>query len=302
MNIGSSFYVSSLQRQFSQLQDAQAKTQATIASGKTFVQASDNPGAALATQRISLQRHDLAADAERRDLAGRLNETSILTAEQVRSLLEEATVKIEQAYAYDPDDVANVGFGAEIDGYIEQAVAFLNYQSEGRYLFGGNQTAAAPFALERADPDNPRSPILGVAYVGSTEPLEFEIGLEVRMDPTANALLNASWGQWVDRLVAAKTAFAGGDVTASKQALDEAGVAKDDAFASTTDLLGKSLRIQTLQDWSVKADKNLANQEASLQEADINEVILRFNELQRNYQAGLQSGRLLLSLSLVDFL
>ena len=302
MNIGSSFYTSSLQQQFSRLQDAQARAQAKLATGRTFREASENPDASLAAQRISLDRLGLDGDQGRRNLAARLNESSVLNAEQASALLKQAMVKMEEAHGHDYDDVENAGLGLEIDGYIEQAVAHLNDESEGRFLFGGNQTDVAPFQLVREDPEDPRSAIVGVNYVGSTEPLEFDIGLDVRMDPTANALLNESWAQLVGNLVEAKNRFLSGDSTGSQQAIDDAKGAEDRTHASTIDLIGKSLRIDTLNEWAAKADKNLANQEASLQEADINEVILQFNELQRSYEASLQSGRLLLGLSLVDFL
>lgn len=298
MNIGSSYYTTSLQRQFSQLQDAQAKAQSRISTGKTFVQASENPNAALVTQRVSLNRLDLEKDANRRDLATRLNDTALLTSQQATGVLKEAGVNIELAYEHDPDDPENAGFGPRIDSYIEQAVSFLNYELDGRFLFGGNETAQAPFALEY-DVDGA---ITGVTYNGSDEPLEFDVGLDVRMDPTSNAALNSRWADWMNALIESKTQFVAGDTTASKAALDQSGVASQDTFASTTDLIGKSLRIQTLNDWAERADNNLANQEATLQEADLNEAILQFNELQRSYQASLQSGRLLLTLSLVDFL
>jgi len=298
MNIGSASYTSTLQRQYSILQDAQAKIQSQIATGKTFVQASENPRAALTTQRISLNRLDIQADADRRDLGTRLNDGALLNAQQATSVLEEASVNIELAYEYESDDPENAGFGDRIDSYIEQAAAFLNYELDGRFLFGGNETAQKPFDVAY----DANGKISGVTYNGSDQPLEFEVGLGVRMDPTADASTNQSWADWTNNLILARDEFENGDPTASKAALDQSNVASQDTFASTTDLIGKSLRLQTLNEWATQADTTLANQEASLQEADLNEVILQFNDLQRSYEASLQSGRLLLSLSLVDFL
>lgn len=298
MNIGSQYYTSSLQRQFASLQDAQAKTQTMMATGKRFVQASEDPNAALTTQRISLNRLGLDSEANRRDLATRLNDTAMLNAEQATSVLDEAVVNLELAYEYDNNDPENAGLEGRLDSYIEQAVSFLNYELEGRYLFGGNETAQQPFEIEKDADGN----ITGVTYNGSDQPLEFDVGLDVRLDPTADASLNESWATWMNNIIEAKEQFLAGDQTASEAALDQAAVASQDTFASTTDLIGKSLRIQTLNEWATRTDQTLADQEATLQEVDLNEVILQFNDLQRSYEASLQSGRLLLGLSLIDFL
>lgn len=302
MNIGSSYYSSTLTRQFSQLQDAQAKAQAQIATGKTFINASEDPNAALATQRISLSRLGMDGDSNRRNLATRINEAATLSVEQARALLDDTSLLITQAFEDGADAAANAGLDGRIDDYIEQAAAFLNQEQDGRFLFGGNfqptDTDQVPFRLNYDTEGN----LINVEYVGGTDPLEFDVGLNVRLDPTSNPDNNGDWATWMNSLIAAKNQFSAGDLTATKAALDAATVASQDTFATTTDLIGKSLRIETLNEWSSKADTNLANQEASIQEADVNAVVLQFNDLQRNYEASLQSGRMLLTLSLVDFM
>jgi flagellin-like hook-associated protein FlgL len=305
MNIGSSYYTTALTRQFSLLQNAQAKAQGMMATGKKFVEASDNPNLALETQRISLNRLDLDGDTQRRNLANRLNEAARLNAGQARDVLKSAANEIALAFEGGPDSAENVNIGQNVDIYIEQAVAFLNYELDGRYLFGGNASFGGPNEPERPfeliDSDDDGS-YDDVVYNGSDQSMEFDVGLDVRMDPTADAKLNIEWRTWMKSIIDAKLSFEAGDLTASKADLDDAGVAEQSAFASNTDLIGKSLRIQTIEDWAVQADQNFANREAAIQEADLNEVVLQFNELQRNYQASLQSGRMLLSLSLIDFI
>jgi flagellar hook-associated protein 3 FlgL len=293
MNIGSSYYTTTLQNQFSQLQNSLAKAQQEISTGKKFVEASDDPSAARATQKISLERLSLAGDESRRSLAMRLNDTALLTSEQVTSLLNEASSAIELAFENDPSSSESIQLGLGIDSLVDQAVSFLNTQMDGRYLFGGNETAQPPFQL--LDDGT-------VSYEGGDESLSFEIGLGVRMDPTSDPATNSSWATWMNDLLAAKEAFLSGDRSGAKDALDAASFSAENAFASMADVVGKSLRLQTIEEWSMETDTRLANQEATLQEIDPNVAILNFNELQRSYQASMQSGQLLLSLSLVNFL
>lgn len=298
MNIGSSNYSSLLQRQLSQLQNAQSQAQQRVSTGRKFVQASEDPAAAFATQRISLQRLELSADGQRRDFGMRLNETATLSAEQTRKLLAEASQAIELAFEAPKDSPERENLGEQIDRSIEQAVSFLNFELEGRYLFGGTETAHPPFGIVR----DAEGSIASVEYRGNTESLEFKVGLGIRMDPAATAEGNPVWAEWMNALVAAKDAFVADDKTASREALNVASEASDDAFSATSDLISKSIRLQTLEDWSRQSDASMANREAGLQEVDMNEAVLQFNNLQRSYQASLQSGSLLLGLSLVDFL
>lgn len=297
MNITSSYYTSFLQNQFKSLQNDLAEKQHVMTTGKTFVNASENPDAARVTQQVSLARLEIEADGQRRDLASRLNEAAVLSADRATEMLESAAIAIETAYEYAFDSTDNAGLGGNVDGYIEQAVAFLNAEQDGRYLFGGSETEQEPFEIEYDVDGN----ITGVAYNGSTEPLEFDIGLDIRMDPTADAAMNESWVDWMNSLILSKSEFEAGNLTASEAALDQATLAKEDSFALTTDLVGKSLRIDTLNQWAQSADNNLANQEAVLQEADLNEVLLEFNQLQTTYQASMQAGSMLMNLSLLDF-
>ncbi|MFP4540520.1 MAG: hypothetical protein ACLFR7_02725 [Opitutales bacterium] len=297
-SIGSAYYNTHLQNQFAKLQNAQAEAQAKISSGRKFTQASEDPASALETQRISLRRQEMEGDGHRRDLATRINDVAALTAQQTRDALDELSLKIELAYETGPGSADNANFGASVDQAIEQAASMLNLDLEGRFLFGGSETAQPPFEIVR----DAEGAITEVLYNGSTDPLEFDIGLDVRMDPAGNPALNPSWSDWMNNLLTAKTDFENGNFTASKEALNAAGESGQRAFAATTDIIGKATRIATLSEWSGQADTQLSDQEARLQEIDLNASILQFNELQRNYQASLQSGRLLMTLSLVDFL
>ncbi len=298
MNIGSSYYTASIQNQLSYLQKAQAEAQQRVATGRGFIQASDDPDAALATQRISLQRLGLEADGQRRDFAMRLNESATLSATQTRALLTEAATAIELAYEVGPDSPEGALLGQQIDRTIEQAVAFLNYDQEGRYLFGGTETAHPPFEILRDEEGD----IASVEYRGNDEGLEFRIGLGIRIDPSADARTNPTWARWMNALINSKNEYANDDKAASKAILDEVSEAADDAFAATSDLISKSIRLQTLDEWSTQTDSAMADREARLQEVDMNAEILNFNAIQQSYQASLQSGRLLLGLSLVDFI
>lgn len=298
MNISSSYYTTALRNQYAKLQDAQAKAQNEIATGKKFVTSSDAPDTALATQRTSLERLNMSGDESRRNLALRLSESTSLASGQAKAMLEDITNTIQLAYEKDFDSNANAGLGGQIDTLLEQAVSFLNIKQDGRYLFGGNETSQEPFVIGR----DAQGAITSVQYQGGSEGLAFDVGLGLRMDPTADPRKNLDWETWMTELANAKTEFVAGDKTASQTALDAAQVAADNSFASITDVVGKALRLQTIEEWSSQKDTQLANLEASLQEIDLNEAILSFNKLQLSYQASLQSGQLLMSLSLVNFL
>ena len=298
MNVGTSYLSEALTRQFSSLQAETARSQSMLATGRRFIEASESPDEARAVQKMSMARLSLSGDSNRRDLAMRLVETSQSLAQQASSLFESATAAFEEAFGPGKDSVYRESFAKQIDELIAQGAAFLNQEQDGRYLYGGTETSHPPFAFER----NESGQILSVSYVGNEERSDFPVGLDIRMDPAPDPSTNGLWADWMNRLLDAKNRIVEGDVTAAKESLRVAKTAGEAAGAATTDLVGKAVRLDALNSWSTQADAHLADSEAKLQEIDANAVALQFNELQRNYEASLQSGRLLLSLSLIDFL
>jgi flagellar hook-associated protein 3 FlgL len=139
-----------------------ARLQEQISTGARVSRASDDPSAA--GRILGLRAQDLRAQTYSRNLDTVMqsleNEHSVLT--DASSALTRAQELITQASTGTYNSSSRSALAGEVDSILEQLVSEVNSQTLGRYVFGGDNTTTAPYAVERRD-----GKIIAVRYQGS---------------------------------------------------------------------------------------------------------------------------------------
>jgi len=110
------------------------------------------------------------------DMSGTLNAGSS-TLQQMSSLISQATVNVTQITSGTYDQQGRDRVAGTINDLLEQLVQLANTKYNGQYLFGGSDTATAPYAVERTD-----GKITAVTYQGSAESRSVNVAPGVSSD------------------------------------------------------------------------------------------------------------------------
>lgn len=144
--------------------DAIARLQEQVATGNRINRSSDDPSAAyrilgLNSQKKSLENYidNLTELVSTLELSATIVQNMISEILQVRTIIAQVTAGV-----YDED--ARKRTAEAINDILEQVVSLANTQHGDQYLFGGTNTASAPYVAEYTD-----GRITGVTYQGSSE-------------------------------------------------------------------------------------------------------------------------------------
>lgn len=202
-------------------------------------------------------------------------------------------------------------YGREVTELIQQAAQVLNGKSQGDYLFAGTRTDTRPFVVTT----NPTGQVTGVAYQGNSADTQVEIAegetLSVQV-VGANSTGLGPAGLVTD-------SRNGADLFAHMISLQNNLLAGNTAAIATTDLpalqrdeqniITQMATTGAISARLVVADNITATRSASLDklistaaDADLAETLVRLTQTQTAYQATLQAGSKILSLSLLDYL
>jgi flagellar hook-associated protein 3 FlgL len=186
-----------------------------------------------------------------------------------------------------------------------------NTKWEGDYLFAGTRADQSPFTAT----EDANGHVTSVAYGGDTSVAETEIAEDVTLSAqTVGANLTGSGprglladsrfgADFFGHLVAFQNHLLAAD-TAAIAATDRSQLAADEEnllvhFSTNGVIQARLESTQAAGDTRLQALEGLVSRDA---DADIAETLVRLNQTQTAYQAALQSGARLMSLSLLDFI
>jgi len=148
-----------------------ARLQEQASTGSRINRTSDDPSAAyrvlgLNSQQISLSSYSDAID----EIISSMDFTSTIFS-QIQSELTNTKARITQVLGGIYDETTRKNLADGINDILEQVVSFANTKHSGQYLFGGTDSASAPYVVER---DN-NGKITAVTYQGSLENRNVEV-------------------------------------------------------------------------------------------------------------------------------
>lgn len=173
-----------------------------------------------------------------------------------------------------------------VQNILEEIVSLANTQTNGRYVFSGSKTDAAPFS-----PDG--------TYTGNNSP--FSIGIGRGKTFAVGNDGNAVFGNIFTTLKSFKTALEANDVNGIQAAIDNLDT-DFDQISNTISIVGaKASRMEIRQ--NIFEDLKITNTErlSKLEDADLVEAITDLRSRELSYQAALAASAKVMGLSLVDY-
>lgn len=232
-----------------------------------------------------------------------ISKTSFSTLDQMSDLLTRATELSSNVSGVTSEQDFKAKF-AEINQLIEQGLNVANTKLRGSYLFAGDASgsATAPFKADR-DSDGLISKF---TYQGSNTVAEINISETSSISAFTDSAENKDMAAMLDQLVTLRNALKNQDanaVLAARTRLTDGDGNFEDKMLSTMSRAGSvQYRLETaMKDLEIRYEgtEQLISTDADI---DFAEATVRLNRAQMAYQAAIQSGAMIQSNSLLDYL
>jgi flagellar hook-associated protein 3 FlgL len=311
MRVSETMFSSNLMAQMNQLQSQQLQLQNQVTTGLKVTLPEDDPSAM--EQVLNLQTQ-ASANSQYQSNISQLQNTATTASTAMNSL----QTLIEQA-----NEIATSADGTsssqqlstdatQVEGLIQQALQLANTQdAQGNYIFGGTATSSAPFVAAT----DSTGAVTSVSYQGNTGVAQAAISptLNVALQtPGANATGSGPAGLFADsrtgadlfsHLIALKNDLTSGNTTAISST-DAPNLTKDqDNIISQIGANGVlQSTLQTAGNSATQQSTNLSTQISNDTSANMPETLTQLDQVQTAFQAALQSGVMIMQLSILDFL
>jgi flagellar hook-associated protein 3 FlgL len=155
--------------------EAMTRLQEQASTGSRINRVSDDPSTAYRVLGLNIQERSLENYADNLSEVVSLLDLSSTALEEIMSALTETRVRLTQIASGIYSQEARERAAAGINDLLEQIVSLANTKHMGQYLFGGGNTATAPYLVERTDGE-----ITAVTYQGSYENRNIEVAPGVK--------------------------------------------------------------------------------------------------------------------------
>jgi flagellar hook-associated protein 3 FlgL len=203
-------------------------------------------------------------------------------------------------------------FASQVGELIQQAMTIANTEDPpGNYIFGGTATGTPPFSATTDANGN----VTAVTYSGNTSVAETEIAPGVTVSaqsPGENNTGSGAEGVFADsrtganlfsHLISLQQDLASGN-TGAIASTDAPNLAKDEDNV-VTQISGNAVVQSTLTAASTSAQQQSTSETSEISDdtsANLAQTLTQLSQTQTAYQAALESGTMVMSLSLMDFL
>ncbi len=150
--------------------EAMARLQEQASTGSRINRASDDPSAAYQVLGLDSQQRSMENYIDGLSELVSTLELSSTIIENMMSSLAETKLRLVQISGGIYDDQARERTAEGINDILEQIVSLANTKHNNQYLFGGSDTASAPYTVERTN-----GKITSVTYQGSLEGRNIEV-------------------------------------------------------------------------------------------------------------------------------
>ncbi|MHC4171498.1 MAG: flagellar hook-associated protein FlgL [Planctomycetota bacterium] len=150
--------------------EAMARLQEQASTGSRINRASDDPSAAYQILGLNSQEKSLANYMDNLSEVVNTLELSSITIDDMTSSLVDVQLRLTQIMSDIYDEEAKERAAEGINNILEQMVLLANTKHMGQYIFGGSDTASAPYLAERTNGE-----IINVSYQGSFQDRDIEV-------------------------------------------------------------------------------------------------------------------------------
>ncbi len=272
------------------------KMQEKVASGKNFNRPSDDPVAMVNSLGLSntlarIEQYQKNMDTAEGWLG--INETVL---EQVSKVAASAQGIALQLGSGTPSAEVRTEAASQIDALLNEAIGLGNTQLNGKYIFGGYQTATPPFAL------SVNGGTETVDYQGDGNDLKIQIGPDQTITAGKNGETVFMDSNLFASLIGLKQAIANNDQTAIQQESTNLQGATDYFNAQVSDVGIRQGHLKIQGEIFTQVSLDMQNQLDDLENVDYNKVILEMQEKQTAYNVALSSAAQISKVSLLDYL
>jgi flagellar hook-associated protein 3 FlgL len=311
MRISSSLFTNDLLSQMNQLQGQQIQLQNQATTGLKVSLPEDDP--AVMDQALNLQTQDAAGTQYQSNIT-QLQSTATTAATALNSLqtLTEQAGEIATEAGGVNSSSQLATYATQVGNLIQEALQAANTQdAQGNYIFGGTIDNRPPFVAATDSSGN----VTSVNYKGNTDVSETQIGPGQTVSaqvPGENTTGSGPVGLLADSRSGADL-FS--DLISLQQNLlsgNTAAIASTDSPNLTTDenhlvagIAANGVLQSTLESAGAAATQlgtSIATQTSNLTSADLATTLTKLDQTQTAYQAAMQSGVMIMNLSILDFI
>jgi len=307
MRVSSTSFSANFLSQINTLQQRQNTLQQEAATGQKISLPEDNPE--VVTQVLNLQAQASANGQYQNNISTLQNAAT--TSYSAMSSLKTISDRVNEIATLATSGTASptqlASYATEVNNLVQEAVQLGNTQDpNGNYIFGGTKTNSPPFTSS-ADAN--------VVSQGNASVAQSEIAPNVTISaqvPGANSSGTGPRGLFTDsrygadifsHMISLQQDLASGN-TAAITSTDAPALAKDEDNIITSISANGVLQSTLTNATSIAAAQstNMTAQMSSDTNADLATTITELDQTQTAYQAALESGSKVLSLSLLDYL
>lgn len=269
--------------------------QLQLATGKRINKPSDDPVGIRQSLRLraeSLKSDDYQSNIE--TSTGFLNTADSAFA-GMTSLLQEVKGLAVQGGNDTLNASARAALGSQVDNALKRLVGLGNTQHDGRYVFAGAATTTEPFSLTAAGDR--------VDYAGAEENFSVQISPSstLPVSQVGSALFQKP-ADMFKALIDLRDALQNDDGNAIRLSIADVDAAHDQVASHFGELGGRQQRLEMTLNQLQDVQINLDELVSQIEDADLAEVITKFQAGQVALQAGLQAGARVAQQTLLDYL
>lgn len=274
------------------------KAHKVVATGKRITGLSDDPVGLTQVLNIKSTLSNITQLGRNIDLGKSWLIASESALSHVQNLISEARVLCVQMATETMGAAQRTSAAETVQNTLEEIVSLANTDVNGRYIFAGSKTDAAPFSR-----DNDTNV---VTYNGDNNAFTIKIGRDatVQVGSDGEAVFGTA-GQADDifkTFIELKADLVEDNVTGIGDAITKLDTHFDHISTKISDIGSKIIRMEIKT--NIFQDLNLANIDrlSNIEDADITEAIMDLKSKELAYQAASASSARVMELSLIDYL
>lgn len=193
----------------------------------------------------------------------------------------------------------------QINQKLEQLLSDATTRSIDGYLFGGTQTTVPPVTATRGANGDIAAVTVNPLGISGEVNAELSGGLQVVVNVPGSAVFTATSPQTVDifpLVIAVRDQLMAGNVAGVEATLADLGTAVDQVRVVIADVGSRIGRIRDVQQQSQSDLLTLKDRLSRIEDVDMAEVSIEFQQAQNVYQAALAAASRVMQINLVDFL
>jgi flagellar hook-associated protein 3 FlgL len=312
MRVTNSAFTDNFSTEITQLEQQQYTLQGEASSGLSVSSPDDNPS--VMAQVLGLQTDSAATAAYQNNItqlqsAATTSATAMNSLQTILSQVSDIATEASNG-TNSPTQIAN--YATQVESLIQEAVQLGNTQdSNGNYIFSGTATSTQPFTTTTAN-----GSITSVTYNGNTDVAESEIGPSTTVSaqvPGGNSTGTGPEGLFSDSRSGGSNVF--GDMISLQQNLASGNTGAiastnipaltkdgDNVIAQISSNAAMQSTLNTASSINSAQSLNLTTQISGETSADLAQTLTELSQTQNAYQAALESGMMVMSVSLVTYL